>query len=245
MKAASMDKEIKDGKGALILVVDDEKPIRRFLRASLSSHRFDIHEAVNGTEALAMATELNPDVIILDLGLPDIEGVEVTRRLREFSQIPIIILTVRDQEGEKVRALDAGADDYLTKPFGVSELTARIRVALRHSYKVDTQPIFQVGGLKVDLAMRLVSVDKRVISLTPNEYEIIKFLVLNAGKVVTHRQLLHHVWGSGYESETHILRVNMSNLRHKIEADPTQPYYILTESGIGYRLRLGEQEEVI
>lgn len=225
------------GKGARILIVDDERQIRRFLRASLSSHGFDIFEAENGKEALLQAVNFQPEVIILDLGLPDLDGIEVTRRLREWNHAPIIILSVRDQEKEKVNALDAGADDYLTKPFGVGELLARIRVALRHAYHTEIQPVFQMGKLRVDLSRRAVSVDGQDISLTPNEYDLLKMLVQNAGKVITHRQLLHHVWGGDYGSENHILRVNISNLRHKIEPDPAQPTYILTESGIGYRLK--------
>jgi two-component system KDP operon response regulator KdpE len=223
-------------KGALILIVDDERAIRRFLKAGLSSHGFEVIEADHGEEALNLAATQNPDVIILDLGLPDMDGVEVTRRLREWTPIPIIILSVRDQEAEKIRALDVGADDYLTKPFGVGELVARIRVALRHAFNTETQPIFRVKGLLVDLARRQVSVDGNEVSLTPNEYEVLKLLVQHAGKVVTHRQLLHHVWGVDYESEAHLLRVHVSNLRHKIEPDPSQPFYILTEAGVGYRL---------
>ena len=225
------------GKGAKVLVVDDERPIRRFLRASLTAHGFDVYEAETGEMALMQAANLQPDVLILDQGLPDIDGIEVTRRLREWSQAPIIILSVRDQEKEKIRALDAGADDYLTKPFGVGELTARIRVALRRSYKTDTQPVFQIGNLKVDLVRRAVSVEGHEVSLTPNEYELLKLLIQNAGKVITHRQMLHHIWGADYETEAHLLRVNISNLRHKLEPDPAQPSFILTESGIGYRLK--------
>jgi two-component system, OmpR family, KDP operon response regulator KdpE len=224
-------------KGARILVVDDERPIRRFLRASLSSHGFDIFEAENGKEALMQAANILPDVIILDLGLPDLDGLEVTRQLREWCQTPIIILSVRDQEKEKIHILDAGADDYLTKPFGVGELVARIRVALRHAYKTENQPIFQLGKLKVDFVKRTVLLDGHEVSLTPNEYDLLKLLIQNAGKVVTHRQMLHHIWGSDYETETHLLRVNISNLRHKLEPDPAQPKFIVTESGIGYRLK--------
>lgn len=225
------------GKGAKILVVDDERSIRRFLKAALDAHGFDVFEADTGEMALMQAANLQPDVLILDLGLPGIDGIEVTRRLREWSQAPIIILSVRDQEKEKIRALDAGADDYLTKPFGVGELTARIRVALRRSYKTENQPVFQVGSLRVDLVHRTVSVADHEVSLTPNEYELLKLLIQNAGKVVTHRQMLHHVWGTDYETQAHLLRVNISNLRHKVEPDPAQPSFILTESGIGYRLK--------
>jgi two-component system, OmpR family, KDP operon response regulator KdpE len=224
-------------KGALVLVVDDEKPIRRFLKAALAAHHYMIYEAETGEDALMQAANLKPDVIILDLGLPDIDGIEVTRRLREWSQVPVIILSVRDQEKEKIRALDAGADDYLTKPFGVGELTARIRVALRRAFHTENQPVYQTGDLRVDLSRRSVNLKGKEISLTPNEYEMLKLLVMNAGKVVTHRHILHQVWGAEYETEAHLLRVNVSNLRHKIEPDPAQPTYILTESGIGYRLK--------
>ncbi len=224
-------------KGAKVLVVDDERSIRRFLRASLTAHGYDVHETDCGAIALLQAANLKPDVIILDLGLPDMDGIEVTVRLREWTSAPIIILSVRDQEKEKVRALDAGADDYLTKPFSVGELTARIRVALRRSYRTNNQPVFQVGNLRVDLVRRAVSVDDREVALTPNEYELLKLLIQNAGKVVTHRQILHQVWGETYETEAHLLRVHISNLRHKLEPDPAQPTYILTESGIGYRLK--------
>jgi two-component system KDP operon response regulator KdpE len=227
-------------KGARILVVDDERPIRRFLRAALSSHGYEVIECGSGEEALQVAVNEKPEVIILDLGLPDINGFEVTRRLREWTQTPVIILSVSEREQDKVASLDAGADDYLTKPFGVAELTARIRVALRHSYKTETQPVFLVEGLRVDLSHRSVSVDGQEIALTPNEYDLLRLLVKHAGKVVTHRQLLHEVWGGEYESEGHLLRVNISNLRHKIEPDPAQPKYILTESGVGYRLRASE-----
>ncbi len=226
--------------GARVLVIDDERPIRRFLRASLTSHGYEVVEASTGEEALQMAANERPDVIILDLGLPDIDGAEVTRQLREWTQTPIIILSVRERDQDKIGALDAGADDYLIKPFSVGELNARIRVALRHSYKTETQPVFQVDGLRVDLVRRVVTLDGQEISLTPNEYELLKLLVRHAGRVVTHRQLLHEVWGADYEMEAHLLRVNISNLRRKIEVDPAQPHYILTESGVGYRLRTGD-----
>lgn len=228
------------GHGARVLVVDDERPIRRFLRAALVSHGYEVIEVATGEDALRNAVDHQPDVIILDLGLPDMDGIEVTRQIREWTETPIIILSVREHEKDKVGALDAGADDYLTKPFSVSELTARIRVALRHAFKTGSQPIFQVDGLRVDLVRRVVALDGQEISLTPNEYELLKLLIKHAGKVVTHRQLLHSVWGAEYETESHLLRVNISNLRHKIEKDPAQPHYILTESGVGYRLRVND-----
>ena len=222
---------------ANILVVDDEKPIRRFLRASLQGHGYTVFEAATGAEAMQEAAGCRPDVIILDLGLPDMDGTEVTRQLREWSSVPIIVLSVRDHESDKIAALDAGADDYLTKPFGVGELMARIRVNMRRAVKAEDEPFFEIGGLQVDLARRLVTVNGAVIDLTPNEYDILRLLVRNPGKVLTHRQILHEIWGTPYETESHLLRVNVSNLRHKIEIDPNRPEYILTEPGVGYRLR--------
>ncbi len=225
--------------GARILVIDDERAIRRFLRAALSAHHYEVIEASSGEEGLQAAATHRPDVIILDLGLPDADGVDITRRLREWTQTPIIILSVRASEQDKIAALDAGADDYLTKPFGTGELTARIRAALRRVGPQNPgQTLFRSGNLSVDLLHRTVSVHGSPVNLTPTEYELLKQLVQHAGKVVTHRHLLHAVWGEPYEDEAHLLRVNISNLRHKIERDPAQPEYILTESGVGYRLRI-------
>jgi len=224
--------------GQRILVVDDEAPIRRYLRAALSAQGFDVYEAANGQEAINAVLTNRPDIIILDLGLPDFDGIEVTRRLREWSQTPIIILSVREAENDKIAALDAGADDYLTKPFSTGELMARMRVALRRMTSKLDDPILQVDGLEMDIARRIVTVDKNQIALTPTEYEILRLLLQNAGKVITHRQLLRQVWGIAYESEMHILRVNISNLRRKIEPDPTRPHYLLTEPGVGYRIRI-------
>ncbi len=223
--------------GQRVLIVDDELSIRRYLRAALTAQGFAISEAANGQEALNAAVSFHPDIIILDLGLPDLDGIEVTRRLREWSQTPIIILSVREGESDKVAALDAGADDYLTKPFGTGELMARMRAALRHLTGESELPVLQVGGLKMDVSRRLVLVDESQIALTPTEYEILRLLLQNAGKVLTHRQLLTQVWGTPYEDEMHILRVNISNLRRKIESDPARPHYLLTEPGVGYRLR--------
>jgi len=225
--------------GLRVLVIDDERAIRRFLRVSLSAHGHKVFEAESGHEGLALATADRPDVIILDLGLPDLDGVEVTKRLREWTQIPIIILSVRDQEEAKVAALDAGADDYLTKPFGVGELLARIRVAVRHSTRSPDEPVFTTGDLKVDFARRLVTVAGREISLTPTEYDLLKALVAHAGTVVTRHQLLVQVWGAGYEQDAHLLQVNVSNLRRKLEPDPARPRFIQTEPGVGYRLKDG------
>jgi len=224
--------------GQRVLIVDDETSIRRYLRAVLSAEGFAIYEATNGQEALNGVVFYHPDVIILDLGLPDLDGVEVTRRLREWSQTPIIILSVREAENDKVAALDAGADDYLTKPFGTGELMARMRVALRRLSSKADEPILEVDKLKMDLSRRLVTVNENEISLTPTEYELLRLLLQNAGKVLTHHQLLRQVWGTSYESEMHILRVNISNLRRKIEADPSRPHYLLTEPGVGYRIRV-------
>jgi len=221
-----------------ILVIDDEISIRRYLRAALSAQGFQIHEAANGQEAINAAVSFHPDIIILDLGLPDFDGIEVTRRLREWSQTPIIILSVREAENDKIAALDAGADDYLTKPFSTGELMARMRVALRRQANKSDEPILQVGDLKMDISRRTVMLNDSQISLTPTEYEILRLLLQNAGKVLTHRQLLRQVWGNAYESEMHILRVNISNLRRKIESDPARPHYLLTESGVGYRIRV-------
>src|SRR5664280_1213116 len=220
-----------------ILVVDDERPIRRFLNASLGG-QYTVLEAATGEEALAMTVSSRPDVIILDLGLPDMDGVEVTRRLREWTQIPIIIVSVREQELDKIAALDAGADDYLTKPFGVGELIARLRVALRRSAQIDMEPVFTTGKLVIDLNQREVRLNDQILALTPTEYDLLRTLAKHAGKVLTHNQLLRSVWGTAYESETHMLQVNISNLRRKIEPDPSRPIYIVTEPGVGYRLKI-------
>ncbi|HZQ05603.1 MAG TPA: response regulator [Anaerolineae bacterium] len=227
--------------GPHILIVDDEAAIRRFLKTVLTANGYTVIEAANGTDAISQVTALHPDAIILDLGLPDTDGVQVTRLLREWSQIPILILSVRGSESDKIAALDAGADDYLTKPFGSGELLARLRVALRRAARVGThEPIFTNGDLKVDLSKRLVTIQSREIQLTPTEYDLLRVLVNDAGKVLTHHHLLRAVWGVGYDDEMHILRVNISNLRRKIEPDPTRPTYIITEPGVGYRLRVSD-----
>jgi two-component system KDP operon response regulator KdpE len=227
-------------KGIRILVVDDERAIRRFLRASLTTHGHTIYEAATGSDALALIAEQRPDVVFLDLGLPDADGIEVIRRLREWSSVPVIILSVRDQEKDKIEALDAGADDYLTKPFGIGELMARMRGVMRRSGLAGAgEPVVSVGDLQIDFAHRLVTLAGNELSLTPTEYDILKALVQSAGKVLTHVQIIRKVWGIGYgEQEAHLLRVNISNLRRKIEPDPTRPTFIITEPGIGYRFRL-------
>jgi two-component system KDP operon response regulator KdpE len=224
--------------GIRVLVVDDEPQIRRFLRASLTGHDYQVIEAATGQEALNQVVSAKPDLVILDLGLPDMDGLEVLRRVREWSQVPIVVLSVREREQDKIAALDAGADDYLTKPFGVGELLARLRTAMRHTLPAEQEPTFQTGELKVDLARRQVWVANHEVKLTPTEYAILKYLVAHAGKVVTHQQLLREVWGPAYVDEPHYVRVYVGQLRHKIEADPAQPRYILTETGVGYRLRM-------
>ena len=223
--------------GLRVLVVDDERAIRRYLHAALNAQGYTVYEASGGKEALNLVVADRPDLVILDLGLPDLDGVEVTRQLREWTNIPIIILSVREQEIDKINALDAGADDYLTKPFSSGELMARMRAALRHTMQATSEPVFEADNLKVDLTRRLVKVGDEEISLTPTEYDLLRILVQSAGKVITQRHLLRQVWGNAYESEAHLLRVNMSNLRRKIEPDPTRPRYIITEPGVGYRLR--------
>lgn len=225
-----------------ILIVDDERPIRRFLNASLGN-RYAIVEAENGDDAIKKTAIEHPELIILDLGLPDMDGTEVTRRLREWTNIPIIVISVRESEEDKVAALDAGADDYLTKPFGASELSARIRVALRRSNKPEEEAvIYQQDDLLIDFAKRLVQVANEPVTLTPTEYSILRTLVSHAGKVLTHQQLIKEVWGGNYEVNSHLLRVNVSNLRRKIEKDPLQPRHILTEPGVGYRFKKIEKK---
>lgn len=224
-----------------VLIVDDEDSIRRFLRVTLTSQSYTVLEAVSGQDALSNAITHKPDLVILDLGLPDIDGIEVTRLLREWTQVPIIILSVKGSESDKIAALDAGADDYLTKPFGVGELLARLRAALRHTAQSPGEPIFTNGGLKVDLAQRLVTLAEREVQLTPNEYELLRIFVTHAGKVLTHRYLLREVWGPEYGEEIHMLHVNISNLRRKIEPDPARPQFIITEPGVGYRLKINQE----
>jgi len=223
--------------GLRVLVVDDELAIRRFLRLALGGQGFVVSEAASGIEALRTMTVERPDLVILDLGLPDLDGIDVTRSLRTWSQLPVIILSVREQEADKIAALDAGADDYLTKPFGLGELLARMRVALRRQARANYEPVFESGGLRVDFTHRLVSVYGKEVQLTPTEYDLLGILIKHAEKVLTHHQLLHLVWGESH-ADMHLLRVNISNLRRKLEPDPTRPTYIQTEPGVGYRLRM-------
>lgn len=223
-----------------ILVIEDDPAIRRFLHVSLTSHDYQVIDAQTGKDGLMQATQQPPDVIILDLGLPDMEGTDVIRQLRDWSAVPIVIVSARGQEKDKVLALDAGADDYLTKPFGISELLARLRVAIRHTAMLQsdssTASLFVVGDLKVDLALRRVFVGKNEIHLTPLEYRLLAVLVKHAGKVLTHQFLLKEIWGPSDVDQTHYLRIFMANLRRKIEKDPAQPRYLLTEQAVGYRL---------
>lgn len=222
-----------------VLIIEDEMAIRRFLKASLTANGYAILESATGLDGLALATNHLPDVVILDLGLPDMDGLEVTRRLREWAAMPILVLSARGKDNDKIAALDAGADDYLTKPFSVGELLARMRVALRHASQragANPQPVFEVGGLRIDFARRLVFADDKQIHLTPIEFKLLATLAKHVGMVITHQQLLREVWGPAYASEAHYLRVYMRQLRNKIEAQPAQPRYLLTEPGVGYRL---------
>jgi two-component system KDP operon response regulator KdpE len=228
--------EAMSEKGMRILVIDDEMQIRKLLRVALGAHGYDIREAATGEDGINQIAGFKPDLVVLDLGLPDIDGKSVVKKVREWSQVPIIILTARDQEQEKIEALDAGADDYLTKPFSVGELMARMRVSLRRSAHAENEPVITCGDLAVDIAQRRVTVGEREVKLTPTEYDIIKVLAQNVGKVMTHKQLLKAVWGTAFNEDTHYIRVYIGQLRRKIEENPTQPRYIITESGVGYRL---------
>jgi two-component system KDP operon response regulator KdpE len=223
-----------------ILLIEDDPQIRRFLRTSLGAQGYELIEAETGSDGLALAASQVPDVVILDLGLPDLEGIEVIKRLREWSSLPIIILSARGQERDKVANLDAGADDYLTKPFGMAELLARIRVALRRKLPAEegkTVAIFALGDLKVDFEKRRVFRGQEEIHLTPIEYKLLSVLIKYRGKVVTHSQLLKEVWGPAYTGQNPYLRIFILNLRRKLENDPARPYYLITEPGVGYRLR--------
>jgi two-component system KDP operon response regulator KdpE len=225
--------------GPVVLVIEDEPPIRRFLRPTLTSQGYRIVEAVTGEDGLLQAATRQPDLIILDLGLPDMDGLEVIRRLREWTARPIVVLSARGAEPDKVAALDAGADDYVPKPFTVGELLARVRVALRHAAQADRETgdaTFSVGRLRVDLARRQVWIGDAEVRLTPIEYRLLAVLVQHAGRVVTHRQLLREVWGPGQTEQTHYLRVYLANLRRKLEVDPARPRFLRTEPGVGYRL---------
>ncbi len=221
-----------------ILIVDDEKTIRRFLKATLISHGYNVFEATDAKEALEYSVSSHPDAIILDLGLPDMDGIEVTRQIRKRAKTPIIILSVREDETDKIAALDAGADDYLTKPFNAGEMLARLRAVMRRLLPQNERSVFKVGKLSIDISSHSVEVKSREIHLTPTEYDVLKALVLNAGKIMTHGQILKEIWNKNedFEEALHLLRVTISNLRNKLESNPDRPVYILTEPGVGYRL---------
>jgi len=223
----------------VVLAIEDEPQLVRFLRASLVGHSIRLLDAPTGALGLIEASTRVPDLILLDLGLPDMDGVEVCRRLREWTRIPILVLSARGQERDKIEALDAGADDYLTKPFGIGELLARIRVALRHSQRGPGagEPVVETGNLRIDLSLRRVLRGGALVHLTPNEFKLLAELVKNADLVVTQRQLLKAVWGPGSVEHTHYLRVFMANLRHKLEDVPARPRHLITEAGVGYRFR--------
>ena len=226
--------------GAKILVIDDELAIRRFLQISLKSAGYDVAEAISGAEGLQMITAIHPDLVILDLGLPDLDGLTVLKRLREWSEVPVIILTVRGSDKDKVTLLDAGANDYLTKPFSVDELQARIRATLRVTKSAVEEPLLRCGALEIDFASHLVKRDGKEVRLTSTEYELLKLLARNAGRLVTQRQLLKEIWGINAIEHTHYLRVYVGQLRKKLEDDPSRPEFIITEPGMGYRFRGGD-----
>ncbi len=225
---------------AQVLIVDDELQIRRFLRISLEANGYHIHETATGQDAIIKTAQIRPDLVILDMGLPDMDGLEVLKRLREWTQTPVIILSVRDSDHDKVAALDAGADDYLTKPFSLEELMARIRTAQRHAQPQQQEAIFTSGRLQVDLTRRLVTVNGDPVKLSPTEYGLLRLLIQHAGKVLTHQQILRAVWGPEYVQEIHYLRVYFAQLRQKIEENPALPEIIVTEPGVGYRLILSK-----
>jgi two-component system KDP operon response regulator KdpE len=225
-----------------VLVIDDELQIRRLLRVCLESNGYRVCEAANGQEGISGAAQHRPDVVVLDLGLPDMDGVTVLKRLREWCQVPVVVLSVRDREEDKIKALDNGADDYVTKPFATGELLARLRVAMRHSQPPSDAAIFHSGRIEVDLTARVVKVDEREVKLTATEYALLRLFVQHAGKVLTHQQILREVWGPNYITQTHYLRVYMAHLREKLEVEPSKPSLLLTEPGIGYRLMELEQE---
>lgn len=226
--------------GPLILIVEDEPQMLRFIRASLGSHGYRLLEAATAQEATQLATTHAPELVLMDLGLPDMDGLELTKQMREWTRTPIIVISARGREDDKVLALDAGADDYLTKPFGVNELLARIRVALRHAREAtsnQSEPVLSIRDLTLDLGKRQVLVGGKEVHLTPTEYKLLALLAQHRGKVLTHRQILKDVWGPAYANQSHYVRVHMAELRKKIEADPARPKLIVTEPGVGYRMR--------
>lgn len=234
------------GEKATVLLIEDEPQMRRFLKITLQGHGYRLMEAQSGQEGLTEVATRNPEIVLLDLGLPDMDGLEVTKRIREWSRVPIIVLSARDQEDDKIRALDAGADDYLTKPFGAGELMARIRVALRHltiKHSEGEDPVFTLASLKVDFSKRQVFREGKEVHVTPIEYKLLSILIRHAGKVITHNQLMKEVWGPGYADQTHYLRIYMAQLRHKLEVDPARPRFFINEPGVGYRLRIEPEDD--
>lgn len=230
-----------ESKGMKVLVIDDELQMRKLLEMALTSYGYTAHLAATGQEGLMLAVSMHPDLVIVDLGLPDMDGKDVVTRLREWSSVPIIVLTAREQEQEKIAALDKGADDYVTKPFSMGELMARMRVCLRRfCHSEEQKPVLSCGGISMDLLQHKVTVAGCEIKLTPTEYELLKYMLKNAGKVLTHKQILKAVWGNDYDEDLHYIRIYMRQLRRKIEKDPAQPKYLLTEAGVGYRLSGGE-----
>jgi len=225
-----------ENKGLRILIIDDETQIRRFLRVALTGNGYIVKDVGTGKEGLDVVAKFSPDLVILDLGLPDIDGLDVVHQLREWSKVPVIILSVKEQETDKITALDSGADDYVTKPFAMGELLARMRAAMRHNAGDQEQSVLQFKDLSIDIEYRRISIDDNEVKLTLTEYEIVKNLAVNAGKVITHRMLLRAVWGPSYENEVQYLRVYISQIRHKLEHDPSRPKHIITEPGVGYRL---------
>lgn len=221
---------------SVALVIDDEPQIRRLLRVTLEANGYRVFDAATGQDGIAQTAQRRPDVVLLDLGLPDLNGVEVLKRLREWSRVPVIVLSVRDREEDKIAALDAGADDYVTKPFNSGELLARLRVAQRHAQPTTASSVFRAGSLEVDMTARVVKLGGREVKLTATEYSLLRLFVQHAGKVLTHRQILREVWGPTYVEQTHYLRVYVAHLREKLEADPAQPALFITEPGVGYRL---------
>lgn len=222
-----------------VLIVDDEAAIRRFLKSSLSAHDYNVFESATGLEALKKTVSIHPDVIILDLGLPDIDGIEMIRKIRKRAKTPIIVLSVREETSDKIAALDMGADDYLTKPFSIVELLARLRAVMRRLLPLDQEKIFKIGKLSMDITRHKVAINDNEIDLTPTEYDVLKLFILNVGRIVTHKQILRQIWNKSenLEGVLHLLRVTISNLRSKIEPNPNRPTYIITEAGLGYRLR--------
>ena len=230
-----------ENKGMKVLVIDDELQLRKLLEMALSSYGYTAVLAASGHDGLLQAATIHPDLIIVDLGLPDMDGKDVVTSLREWSNVPIIVLTAREQEQEKIVALDKGADDYVTKPFSMGELMARMRVCLRRfCHSEQPNPLLTCGGITMDILQHKVVVDGREVKLTPTEYDLLKYMLKYAGRVLTHKQILKAVWGTDYDDDLHYIRIYMRQLRRKIEKDPTQPQYLLTEAGVGYRLSGGE-----